>query len=61
MTHEQLPQDPFMLLSFINMKLRDKYNNLDELCDDLNINRIELEMKLRAAGYVYDPNQNKFW
>ncbi len=61
MTHEQLPQDPFMLLSFINMKLRDKYNNLDELCDDLNINRIELEMKLRAAGFVYDPNQNKFW
>ncbi len=61
MTHEHLPQDPFMLLSFINMKLRDNYNNLDELCDDLNINRIELEMKLRSAGFVYDPNQNKFW
>jgi len=56
-----LPQDPMILFSFINMKLRDKYNNLDELCDDLNINRIELEMKLRAAGFVYDPNQNKFW
>lgn len=61
MTHEQLPQDPFMLLSFINMKLRDNYNSLDELCDDLNINRVKLEMKLRAAGFVYDANQNKFW
>lgn len=61
MTHEQLPQDPFMLLSFINMKLRDKYSSLNDLCDDLNIDRVELETKLRAAGFVYDPNQNKFW
>ena len=29
-----LPEDPMMLFSFINMKLRDNYSSLDELCDD---------------------------
>ncbi|MGN1246780.1 MAG: DUF4250 domain-containing protein, partial [Muribaculaceae bacterium] len=29
---ENLPKDPMMLMSFINMKLRDCYPSLDELC-----------------------------
>lgn len=57
----QLPNDPFMLLSFINMKLRDKYNSLDELCEDMNIDRDEIENRLCAAGFEYEPSQNKFW
>ena len=61
MTHNQLPDDPFMLLSFINMKLRDNYSTLDALCDDMDIDRNELILKLRAAGFEYDPMQNKFW
>lgn len=56
----ELPKDPFMLLSVINMKLRDFYSNLDLLCDDLNINRSELEKQLGAAGFSYDENYNKF-
>ena len=50
-----------MLLSFINMKLRDHYNSLDELCDALNIQRPWLEDTLKQAGFEYNPNQNKFW
>lgn len=61
MEENQLPTDPFMLLSFINMKLRDKYNSLDELCEDMNINREDLVSKLAAAGFEYNPSQNKFW
>ncbi len=61
MTKELLPNDPFMLLSFINMKLRDQYNNLEQLCEDLDINRKELIEKLNAAGFEYDSVQNKFW
>ena len=57
----QLPNDPFMLLSFINMKLMDCYNSLDELCEDMNINRDELVNKLQSAGFEYNPEQNKFW
>lgn len=56
-----LPEDPFMLLSFINMKLRDYYKNLDQLCEDLNIDRQALEDKLKSAGFEYNEAQNKFW
>ena len=57
----ELPQDPMMLLSFINMKLRDYYPSLDALCDDLNIDRSKLEEKLSNAGFEYNPEANKFW
>ena len=58
---ENMPKDPMMLYSFINMKLRDKYENLDKLCDDLEIDRQTLEDKLKMAGFEYNPVQNKFW
>lgn len=57
----QLPEDPMMLYSALNMKLRDYYNSLDELCDDLGIDRREVEEKLRQAGFEYDAKMNKFW
>ena len=58
---EGLPQDPMMLLSMINMKLRDEYGSLDELCDDMNIDRDELCHRLAAAGFEYSKQTNKFW
>ena len=57
----ELPLDPMMLLSFINMKLRDFYPTLDKLCDDMNIDRTELEKKLNEAGFEYNEALNKFW
>lgn len=57
----QLPEDPMMLYSALNMKLRDYYNSLDELCDDLCIDRREVEEKLRQVGFEYDAKMNKFW
>ena len=56
-----LPNDPMMLLSFINMKLRDFYPTLDSLCEDMNIDRAELEKRLNDAGYEYNEELNKFW
>lgn len=38
MANPNIPKDPVMLLSFINMKLRDFYPSLDELCTDLDLN-----------------------
>ena len=55
-----LPSDPIMLLSAINMKLRDAYASLDALCEDLDVSRAELEEKLAAVGYAYDAAQNRF-
>lgn len=56
-----LPTDPAILLSYINTQLRDFYPSLDELCDDLGIDRKELEARLREAGYEYNSERNKFW
>lgn len=57
----EYPKDPIMLLSWTNMKLRDFYSSLDELCDNLEIDRKELEDKLKNAGFTYNMELNKFW
>ena len=56
-----LPQDPAMLLSYVNTKLRDQYASLEELCDDLHLDQAELVSKLAASGYEYSKEHNKFW
>ena len=55
-----IPNDPTMLLSYVNTKLRDEYDDLDKLCDDLDISREELEKKLGSINYAYDEKLNKF-
>ena len=55
-----LPQDPFILLSYLNTKLRDEYDSLDALCDDLDADREEIVQTLEAVGYVYDREKNRF-
>ncbi len=55
-----IPKDPIMLLSFVNMKLRDQYPDPDAMCDDLDISRAELDAKLAEAGYSYDPGRNQY-
>ena len=55
-----MPKDPVMLLSFINMKLRDQYLSLDALCDDMEADRGEIEEKLAGVNYRYDPAVNQF-
>lgn len=55
-----MPQDPVMLLSFINLKLRDYYGSLDTLCEDMDIDKEEILQKLGAIGYRYDKERNQF-
>ena len=56
-----LPRDDAtMLMSIINMKLRDYYGSFDEMCDDLEEDRDELTAFLESAGYHYDPKTNSF-
>ena len=45
----QLPNDPVMLMSVINLKLRDFYSNLDALCEDMDIDKEELCEKLLSG------------
>lgn len=55
-----LPQDPFILLSLCNTKLRDGCAGLDALCDALEVDLSELTERLVAVGYTYDPAVNQF-
>lgn len=55
-----LPKDPIILLSTLNMKLRDQYKSLMDLCDDLDEDELEILNIMNKAGYKYDPNQNQF-
>jgi len=55
-----MPTDPVMLLSFINLKLRDYYGNLDALCEDMNISKSEIEEKLATIDYHYNEERNQF-
>lgn len=55
-----IPNDPVMLLSFVNLKLRDFYGSLEALCDDLDVSQSEITEKLAAIDYHYDAEQNKF-
>lgn len=55
-----LPKDPFILLSYINTKLRDDYSSLDDLCKSLAIDQNELENTLSSIGYSYQEGENRF-
>ena len=55
-----IPSDPVMLLSFVNLKLRDYYSSLKALCDDMQVNQQELEEKLAAIDYYYSQEKNQF-
>jgi hypothetical protein len=55
-----LPQDNYMLLSFLNMKLRDFYDSFDSLCDDLDIDKEEVINRLESIDYIYDEKINQF-
>ena len=54
-----LPSDIYVLVSFLNMKLRDYYKNLDELCDDLDIDKEVLIKKLDSHGFYYNESNNQ--
>lgn len=55
-----IPKDPVMLLSFVNLKLRDYYSDLESMCDALAIDRGELTEKLASIDYHYNKERNQF-
>lgn len=55
-----IPKDPNMLYSYINMMLRDKYDSLEEFCNVNDADMDEIVEKLKAAGFEYDAELNQF-
>lgn len=57
----QLPSDNVMLLSFVNMKLRDFYQgDLEAMCEDLDVSKSEIIDRLASIDYVFDENEKRF-
>ncbi|HIU13969.1 MAG TPA: DUF4250 domain-containing protein [Candidatus Fimiplasma intestinipullorum] len=54
-----VPKDPFMLVSWLNMKLRDQYDSLDRLCDDLDLDREAILATVASNDYYYDKTNNQ--
>ena len=55
-----IPKDPVMAMSYINTKLRDEYESLDDLCEDLGEDREAVVRRLSEAGFTYDGEQRRF-
>jgi biotin operon repressor len=58
-----LPNDPIILLSYVNTQLRDNYSSLQALADGLDLDEAalsEVTDKLAAAGFKYNPEANQF-
>ncbi len=55
-----LPNDPVILLSYVNTLLRDDYPSFEEMCKSLCVSGEEITDKLKTIGYTYDSNSNSF-
>ena len=60
MQYENIPNNPMMLLSFMNTKLRDEHMNLSELCYGIEVEQSYIEEKLAMIDYTYDSSLNRF-
>ncbi|MBQ3428342.1 MAG: DUF4250 domain-containing protein [Mogibacterium sp.] len=55
-----IPKDPNMLLSYVNMMLRDRFSSFEEFCAVNDADMTEITEKLGAIGYTYDEELNQF-
>lgn len=55
-----IPKDPVMLLSFVNLKLRDYYSSLAAMCEDLDVDEAQITETLSGINYAYDADRNQF-
>ena len=55
-----LPEDPMLLLSYVNTQLRDFYKSLEGFCNSQDVSAEELKKKLKTIDYEYDEKLNKF-
>lgn len=55
-----VPNDPFILFSFVNTQLRDTGMTLEEFCKEHDLDAAGICEKLCAAGFRYDAEQRRF-
>ena len=55
-----IPNDPIILMSYLNTQLRDHYSSLEDLCKSMDLDASEIAEKLKDVGYVYHQVRNQF-
>lgn len=55
-----IPNDPMILVSYLNTQLRDFYPSLKELCKSLDLSENDICTKLADIDYYYDSDKNQF-
>ncbi|HOA79916.1 MAG TPA: DUF4250 domain-containing protein [Defluviitaleaceae bacterium] len=53
-------EDNYILLSWLNMKLRNECKSFEQLCERYNVKEEEILEKMKSIGYTYDNDLNKF-
>ena len=52
--------DVNMLLSLVNMQLRDRFGDLDDLCKSQDLDKAALVARLATGDFHYLPAQRQF-
>lgn len=60
MKNKYLMMDINIAYSMLNMRLRDKYSSLVDLCEDEDIDIEELLKGMERRGYIYNQENNQF-
>ena len=55
-----LPEDPMILLSYVNTQLRDEFPSLRELCLTLGADEEDLCRRMKQIDYEYDSALTRF-
>lgn len=55
-----IPNDPVMLLSFVNTQLRDFYFSLESFCEENDLDMEVIKNKLAMIDYEYNEIRNQF-
>ncbi|RFM20417.1 DUF4250 domain-containing protein [Clostridium botulinum] len=52
--------NPYILLSLVNTKLRDEFENLKDFCKTYDLKEDEIIIKMKTIDYKYDSEINQF-
>ncbi|WP_396123207.1 DUF4250 domain-containing protein [Clostridium botulinum] len=55
-----ISMDANLLVSIMNMKLRDNYDSLQSLCYDLDLKEEDIVHRCKSIGYEYNKLHNQF-
>ncbi|HCL4576396.1 DUF4250 domain-containing protein [Clostridium botulinum] len=52
--------NPYILLSLVNTKLRDEFENFKDFCKTYDLREDEIITKMKTIDYKYDSEINQF-